>query len=103
MGVASPCLIRFYSYANPYVIHERTACTYGCVSLVSPKRVAPGHMVAAVGCLLSDGQIAMWREELLVRLDVDPHDFPIVVIGNKVRVLYLFGEEASVFEEEQGR
>lgn len=26
----------------------------------------------------------MWREELLVRLDVDPHDFPIVVIGNKV-------------------
>lgn len=30
------------------------------------------------------GQVAMWREELLVRLDVDPHDFPIVVIGNKV-------------------
>lgn len=27
----------------------------------------------------------MWREELLVMLDVDPHDFPIVVIGNKVR------------------
>lgn len=25
----------------------------------------------------------MWREELLVRLDVDPHDFPIIVIGNK--------------------
>lgn len=31
------------------------------------------------------GKVAMWREELLVRLDVDPHDFPIVVIGNKVR------------------
>lgn len=30
----------------------------------------------------------MWREELLVRLDVDPHDFPIVVIGNKVSVTH---------------
>ncbi|CAM9222219.1 unnamed protein product [Phaeothamnion confervicola] len=29
-------------------------------------------------------QVAMWREELLVRLDADPERFPIVVIGNKV-------------------
>ena len=39
------------------------------------------------GALVDGGvplKVAMWREELLVRLDVDPHDFPIVVIGNKV-------------------
>lgn len=44
------------------------------------------------GALVDGGggslKVAMWREELLVRLDVDPHDFPIVVIGNKVRCWY---------------
>ncbi|CAM9491003.1 unnamed protein product [Ectocarpus sp. 8 AP-2014] len=41
-------------------------------------------LVYDVACAVSFEQVAMWREELLVRLDVDPHDFPIVVIGNKV-------------------
>ncbi|CAM9504726.1 unnamed protein product [Pylaiella littoralis] len=41
-------------------------------------------LVYDVACAQSFEQVAMWREELLVRLDVDPHDFPIVVIGNKV-------------------
>lgn len=41
-------------------------------------------LVYDVACAISFEQVAMWREELLVRLDVDPHDFPIVVIGNKV-------------------
>ncbi|CAM9136073.1 unnamed protein product [Scytosiphon promiscuus] len=41
-------------------------------------------LVYDVSCAVSFEQVAMWREELLVRLDVDPHDFPIVVIGNKM-------------------
>eukprot|EP00903_Cladosiphon_okamuranus_P011754 g11049.t1 len=41
-------------------------------------------LVYDVACAVSFEQVAMWREELLVRLDVNPHDFPIVVIGNKV-------------------
>ena len=40
-------------------------------------------------CSMDAWQVAMWREELLVRLDVDPHDFPIVVIGNKVCIFVM--------------
>ncbi|CAM9493148.1 unnamed protein product [Discosporangium mesarthrocarpum] len=76
-----PMLLQIWDTAGQERFHQ------GALGAGFFRGASAALLVYDIASAKSFEQVAMWREELLVRLDVNPYDFPIVVIGNKVDLL----------------